>query len=217
MSSYKITPTSKNLFKSTIAVLLLQCLLWFIIINKSAATNVSSGNNIRIRGLNSVSVKEKQFDCNYHSNTICKCPGICMTQYNNESYCVLKKCFHWDTDENECKGSGKDHTAPLVLNAIPITSQLGIGYGIIERWDLFAMQLSITMGPCILLCFITCCLIGSDTNSDKTQTSGLCLSHCVSCLWVIAILIFYVFAIVWTATPDALLDGTGCHLTGFNN
>lgn len=217
MSSYKITPTSKNLFKSTIAVLLLQCLLWFMIINKSFAFNVSSENNIRIRGLNLVSVKEEQFDCHYNNNTICNCPYSCMTQYNNESYCVLKKCFKWDTDKKVCRHSGKDHTAPLVLSAIPVTSQLGIGYGIIERWDLLAMQLSITFGPCILLCFMTCCLIGYDINSDKTQISGACLTYCISCLWAIAILILYVFAIVWTATPDALLDGTGCPLTGFNN
>ena len=222
MTSYKILPSTRNLFKSTMLIIAIQSILWLLFVNKSFAFdhNISQDilkNNFRgsIRKLVDTSQK---VDCTYpDNNNICVCPGTCMENEKNTTYCKVEHCFKWDLDEKTCKKTGKDHTAPLVLSAIPFTSVLGIGYGVLERWDLFGMQMGILFGPCLILCLCTCVFLTKKDDPDSQTSEGImdCGMNCITCIWSIIILIMYVFSIIWTATPNAILDGSGCPLSGF--
>ena len=60
-------------------------------------------------------------------------------------------------------------------------------------------------------------MCAKDDDSDSYTSEGImsCCMYCIGCIWAISILIMYVFSIVWTATPNAILDGSGCPLSGF--
>jgi len=226
MTSYKILPSTRNLFKSTMLIIAIQSILWLLFVNKSFAFDIDHNisqdilkNNFRGSMRKLVDTSQK-VECTYpDNNNICVCPGPCMEHIKNSTNCGLKHCFKWNKELKRCEGSGKDHTTPLILSAIPISSQLGIGYGIIGRWDLFGMQLGITFGPCIIICILSCILLlknnENETDVDNTIELYGCLSYCTGCIWSIAILIFYILAIIWMATPNEILDSTGCPLTGF--
>ena len=148
----------------------------------------------------------------------CECPYPCLEQVKNENYCVAKKCYRFDENLGECKKSGKDHLAPLILQAIPLTGVFGSGFGNIGRWDLFGMYMGIVFGGC---CFIImasmCCFCCSNESSEEVtiedgKTCMKCASSFGTCIWAIVVIVFYILGIVWTATEGDVLDADGCPL-----
>lgn len=218
MSSYKVFPSTRNLFKSTVTIIVLQTILWILFINKTYAfKNITIINN-NFRGTNlNVKTNAEKVDCTYNNNNPqCICPGSCMKHISNTSHCELNQCYKWDVNLKKCKESGTDHTTPLILNAIPFTSILGIGYGLIGRWDLFGMQLGILLGPCMLVCILFCIAFYKDREDNNSLELYTCINNCLGCMWSITLIVFYILSIIWVATPNAIVDGTGCPLSGFN-
>jgi len=200
--------SSSQMFKLTFYSLIIQLIIWVLSIGSSFANEV---NTI------------EKFPCkNVDNNNICLCGRKCLTHYNyeNKTYCKVKDC--WKYKDDECLPNGKNFVAPLVLNAIPFTSVLGIGYGVMERWDLFGMQLGITFGPLVLFCCGSCCLLCCCKKNDNlneiddnsiiwTELFGKIYQCCYSLL----IIIFWILSIVWIATPEQTVDGNGCYLSGY--
>ena len=239
MNTKTIPKQSTTLFKFVVYILITQ-LIWSILIFSSNAeklketsinsTNFNSikfnsiksylrkqANHLRILSVNTVATEK--VDCSRDTSNNCVCPGSCMTHSNNNSYCVVKNCFTWVKDNTEnkgiCKATGHDHLAPIILSSIPFTSVLGINYAIIERWDLFGMQLGVLLGPCCLLCCL-CVLVlrENDKNEDALSGPGCyeLFTRCFSCCWAVALIMLWIMSIVWTATPGNITDGDGCPL-----
>ena len=144
----------------------------------------------------------------------CDCPYPCLEQFEKQDYCVAKKCYKVDENLGQCKKSGTDHVAPLVLQAIPFTGVFGSGFANMGRWDLFGIYMAVFFGGCcgIIICaslFLLCCPTG---EGAEKETGITCFGYCGSCLWAIAILSLYVIGIVMTATPGGVLDTDGCPL-----
>jgi len=146
------------------------------------------------------------------SSAKCVCPGSCMTQIGNTTNCSLKKCYAWDQDLGACKETGHNYVTPLVLQAIPFTGIFGSGFGNIGRWDLFGMYLGVLFGGC---CFIVLATGLCAACTGHTEEEVAPCTTCNSCLWSIAILALYIWGIVQTAEPGAILDENGCPLSGF--
>ena len=148
----------------------------------------------------------------------CKCPYPCLEQVKNENYCVAKKCYRFDENLGECKKSGRDHLAPLILQAIPLTGVFGSGFGNIGRWDLFGMYMGIVFGGCcfIIMASMCCFCCSNESNEEVTIEDGKTCMKCASsfgtCIWAIVIIVFYILGIVWTATEGDVLDADGCPL-----
>ena len=149
----------------------------------------------------------------------CKCPYPCLEQVKNENYCLAKKCYEVDKNLGECKEKGYDHVAPLVLQAIPFTGVFGSGFANMGRWDLFGVYMTIFFGGCCFilmsaLCCLCCCNNDEELESEGTdkETFIKCAGQCGYCIWAVAILVFYILGIVWTATPGGVLDVNGCPL-----
>ena len=201
--------SSSQLFKITFYTLLIQVIIWILSINSSIATDVVI----------------KKFPCENTTTTNCACKLDCLIPYKeeNNTYCREKKC--WKIYDESCFPNGMNYVAPTVLNAIPFTSVLGVGYGVMERWDLFGIQLAITFGPIVLFC---CCVCGNvlydfrpkDTNVNELEESNYIniekMSNVYTCCHGVLVITFWIISIVDTATPNKLKDGNGCYLSGFN-
>jgi len=153
--------------------------------------------------------------------TKCECPYPCLEQVKNENYCIAKKCYIFDNNLGQCKKSGKDHVAPLVLQAIPFTGVFGSGFGNMGRWDLFGMYMGILFGGCCLILMgsacCLCCCSAKETDDEYSlmndkESFMKCAANCGGCIWGIAVLVFYILGIVWTATEGRVLDAYGCPL-----
>ena len=201
--------SSSQLFKITFYTLLIQVIIWILSINSSIATDVVI----------------KKFPCENTTTTNCACKLDCLIPYKeeNNTYCREKKC--WKIYDESCFPNGMNYVAPTVLNAIPFTSVLGVGYGVMERWDLFAMQLGITFGPLILFCCIIgnvliCCDKPNDTydienNDNNCEDSVPLFAKTYNCCYTILIITFWILSIVWVSSPRQIKDGNGCYLSGF--
>ena len=198
---------SSQLFKFTFYALLIQFVIWLISMNVSFAQVVDSN---------------EKYPCDkFYKNNTCLCEKSCMAvyTYNNKTSCKVKDC--WKYKDDECLPNGKNFIAPLILNAVPFTSVLGIGYGVIERWDLFGIQLAVTFGPLILLCCVGCCCIccsKNETVNEIEDNSTIWIelyTKIYQCLYSILILTFWILSIVWVSTPQGTLDGNGCYLSGY--
>ena len=204
MSAY----SSTSIMKLTLATVLLSVFL---------STAMSSSLRFRILNTESV-VDSTKFNCTGLPNK-CKCPYPCLEQVKNENYCIAKKCYTFDNNLGQCKKSGHDHVAPLVLQAIPFTAVFGSGFGNIGRWDLFGMYMGILFGGCcFLIMSAMCCLCCCNKNDDDLEAANdkesymKCATSCGGCIWAIVILVFYILGIVWTATEGGVLDANGCPL-----
>ena len=239
MNSKTIPKQSTTLFKFVVYILIAQ-LIWSILIFtsnaeklKETSINSTNFNSIKfnsiksylrkqakhLRILSANTVETEKVDCSRDTSNNCVCPGSCMTHRNNNSYCVVKKCFTWVKDDTEskgtCKATGHNHVGPLVLSAIPFTSMMGISYAMIERWDLFGMQLGVLLGPCFILCCLCVLLLRKTDNDDDTLSGPGCyelVTRCSICCWSFALTILWIMSIVWTATPGNITDGNGCPL-----
>jgi hypothetical protein len=185
----------------------------------SVFLSTAMSSSLRFRILNTESVVDStKFNCTGLPNK-CKCPYPCLEQVKNENYCIAKKCYTFDNNLGQCKKSGHDHVAPLVLQAIPFTAVFGSGFGNIGRWDLFGMYMGILFGGCcFLIMSAMCCLCCCNKNDDEMEIANdkesymKCATSCGGCIWAIVILIFYILGIVWTATEGGVLDANGCPL-----
>jgi len=211
---------SRNLFKACLYILIAQFVIWFALSDQSL-----------LRSLNTVRTEsgKKQVpttNCTYHDANVCECPYSCFEPDENNKHCVIKKCYEIEQSSIvngepilSCKQIGKDHVAPLVLQAIPFTGIFGSGFGNIGRWDLFGVFMAILFGGCCALlipaAICSCCLTTNDDNLNELKLVS-CWVNCGGCLWIISILAFYILGIVWTATPGAILeyetDPRGCPL-----
>jgi hypothetical protein len=144
-------------------------------------------------------------ECKSGSNKeSCVCPGKCLTYIErpkNTSGCFPNDCWEWDSVNDNCVKSGKSFIPAIILQGIPFTGMFGSGWGNIERWDMFAIQMATVFGGCLLLCIFTCCLMGS---SEDCKDCALCSGYCFIFLWAIAITILWIWGIVEIANkPDA--------------
>jgi len=73
-------------------------------------------------------------------------------------------------------------------------------------------------GCCSIITMGFCCLCCCNKNDDELEAANdkesymKCATNCGGCIWGIAILVFYILGIVWTATEGAVLDAHGCPL-----
>jgi hypothetical protein len=166
-----------------------------------------------------------QYNCESIVNQTCICSKPCLEPIlihdTNTSYCGVVKC--WYIKDEVCVKSGINFVAPLILSLFPITQLFGINYAVIQRWDLTALQLSVTFVPIILFC---CWVFGNikyklnkyeDENNviQETDYNIKNTSSCYSCCHSITIIVFWVLSVVNTATPNKIKDGNGCYLSGW--
>tara|TARA_A100001015_G_C14960729_1_gene700761 strand:- start:760 stop:1371 length:612 start_codon:yes stop_codon:yes gene_type:complete len=142
----------------------------------------------------------------------CSCPYDCVEQVKDTNYCVDKKCYTYDNNLGICKNVAHNHVTPLVLQAVPFTGVFGSGFGNIGRWDLFGVYISILFGGCCFICILSCIIVGCQNDEDELNPRKPFYAWCFSCIWVIILLTMYILGIVWTATPNLILDGNGCPL-----
>ena len=205
--------SSTQLFKITFYTLLIQVIIWILSINNTVATDVVI----------------KKFPCENTTTTKCICKSDCLIPYkeDNNTYCREKKC--WKFYDESCYPNGMNFVAPTVLNAIPFTSVLGVGYAALQRWDLFGMQLCITFGPLLLFC----CIIGNiliccdkpndsydiennnDNNKCDCDEATPVFVKVYNCCYTTILITFWVLSIVWVSSPRQIKDGNGCYLSGF--
>ena len=185
----------------------------------SVFLSTAMSSSFRILNTKSV-VASPKFNCT-GLPTKCLCPYPCLEQVKNENYCIAKKCYKFDENLGQCKKSGIDHVAPLVLQAIPFTGVFGSGFGNMGRWDLFGMYMAVFFGGCCFVLMSTCCCLACCKNdNDKDEYDSMndketfikCAGNCGVCIWGIVILVFYILGIVWTATEGGVLDANGCPL-----
>jgi hypothetical protein len=135
----------------------------------------------------------------------CTCEAYCFKQVPNTLTCRANECTQWNKALKVCVNKNSDWTTAIILQSIPAISQLGVGYGYIERWDFFAGIWS----PLGFICLIGCvasCLCGEDTNDT---VSGFMM--CIGVLWGISQLVLYIYGIWWIASENAI-DGNGCQM-----
>ena len=197
-------------------------------INKKYVLNISlllffiSNTDARVEN-----IVTDYYNCDSIVNQTCICSKNCLSPVlvrdTNTSYCSIVKC--WDIKDEVCVKSGINFVAPLLLSLFPITQLFGINYAVIQRWDLTALQLSVTFVPIILFC---CWVFGNikyklnqyenknenyEINNDDYNIKNT--SSCYSCCHSIIIIVFWVLSVVNTATPNKIKDGNGCYLTGW--
>ena len=202
--------SSAQLFKITFYTLLIQIIIWILSINTSFASDVVI----------------KKFPCENTTTTDCVCKFDCLIPYKekNNTYCREKKC--WKFYDERCYPNGMNFMAPTVLNAIPFTSVLGVGYGALQRWDLVGMQLGITFGPLVLFCCIignilVCCNKSNDGDDNESNNNCDCdeatpfFVNIYNCCYTILLIIFWILSIIWVSSPNQIKDGKGCYLSGF--
>jgi len=205
------------MYKSTSPTMKLT--LTIVLLSVFLSTAMSSSFRI-LNTKSAVAVDSPKFNCT-GLPTKCECPYPCLEQVKNENYCIAKKCYTFDNNLGQCKKAGHDHVAPLVLQAIPFTAVFGSGFGNIGRWDLFGMYMGILFGGCCLIlmgsaCCLCCCK-EKETDDEYSLMNDKesfikCFGNCGACIWAIAILVFYILGIVWTATEGRVLDANGCPL-----
>ena len=197
------------------------------------------------RDLTSKHTKINYYKCSNTNTTItCRCDKSCLVHVTNNvndnddndndntgddnnsgknnTRCVIKKC--WNVEKNQCVNTGTHFVTPLILNIIPLTQLIGLGHVVIQRWDLFGLQLGVTFGPLIVFC---CYVFGTiaydfrpkDTNRNELEEGNyldidMC-SNTYSCCHSILVIVFWVMSIVQTSSPNQILDGNGCYLSGF--
>ena len=202
-----MNPHSSKLFKATMYIVLFQ-----IVIGSLVRGVASEGTSLRTspRNLNVLTDKVK---CTYPSSSPkCVCPGSCMTQIGNTTNCLLKKCYAWNENLSKCEETGEKFITPLVLQAVPFTGIFGAGFGNIGRWDLCGMYMGVLFGGC---CFIVLATGLCAACTGHTEEEAHVCTSCNTCLWSLGLTALYIWGIVKTATPGAILDGAGCPLSGF--
>ena len=166
-----------------------------------------------------VSTNNEKVPCNYpETHAICVCPGDCMIQLNNNSYCELKECYKWNMDNNKCESSGENYYNALIFNAIPPTGIIGIGDLIMKRLDLFAISLSTSLGGCLfILCTGCCCGYYTAKKNDHREGDfaekvSTCYVKYSSITWLLFMLFWWGYRLYFIGT-NQWLDGNGCKLS----
>jgi len=170
-------------------------------------------------------------NCVKFENNTCECPGGCMSYNENRSNpkCVLDNCWEWDIDKTECVENGPSFISAIVLQAIPFTGVFGAGFGNMGRWDLCGVAFAICFGPLLILPLWICCLVFMSSKNNKNNNELMlipdervderggtgycakCFGNCFGCLWVIAIMCWYVYGIIVIANKQ-IKAPNGCSL-----
>ncbi len=160
-----------------------------------------SANNLRMLS----EVKTTEFyPCTEDTTTgACTCPTSCMELVNNNTQCILKKCYSWDKELNKCEETGPKFVPALVLQAIPVTGVFGAGFGNMGRWDIFGIYMGVVFGPFALLILACCCaMFGACAQNEDRLDCAKCMGSCFGCLWSIAIVSLWIWGIVIIANKD---------------
>lgn len=209
-------------------------IILFALLTRTTATPTSTvisfkGQSNKMRRRLS-SIRESVVNCVKFENNTCECPGGCMS-YNKDPInpmCVLNKCWGWDTDKTECVETGPSFIPAIALQAIPFTGIFGSGFGNMGRWDLFGISVAICFGPLLILSILACCLIFLSSQNNKNDNTEVplihegqvgerggdvikCFGHCAGCLWVIAIMGWYINGIIVIANKHVKAPN-GCPL-----
>ena len=157
----------------------------------------------------------EKIPCTYpESRAICVCPGDCLIQHNNNSFCEITKCYKWD---NKCISTGENYYTTLIFNVLPPTAIIGIGDLIMKRLDLFAISLSTSLGGCIfMLCSSCCCGYYTAKRNDHNEGElsekvSKCYVKYGGITWLLVIAFWWGYRIYFIAT-NQWLDGNGCKL-----
>lgn len=157
----------------------------------------------------------EKIPCAYpESKAICVCPGDCLTQHNNNSFCEITKCYKWD---NKCISTGESFYSALIFNALPPTGIIGIGDLIMKRLDLFAISLSTSLGGCIFLLCTTCCggwytAKRNDHNEGEFAEKVLkCYTKNSGATWLMFMILWWGYRL-YLILSDNIVDGNGCKL-----
>jgi len=133
------------------------------------------------------------------------CPGSCMELVNNNTKCILKKCYSWNKELNECEEVGPKFVPALVLQAIPVTGVFGSGFGNMGRWDIFSTYMGVVFGPFAVLLLACCCaMCGACSQNEDRLDCAKCMGSCLGCLWAIALLALWIWGIVVIANKEIL-------------
>ena len=131
------------------------------------------------------------------------CPGSCMELVNNNTKCILKKCYSWNKELNECEETGPKFVPALVLQAIPVTGVFGAGFGNMGRWDIFGIYMGVVFGPLAVLILACCCaMFGVCAQNEDRLDCAKCMGSCFGCLWSIAIVSLWIWGIVVIANKE---------------
>ena len=131
------------------------------------------------------------------------CPGSCMELVNNNTKCILKKCYSWDKELNKCEEAGPKFVPALVLQAIPVTGVFGSGFGNMGRWDIFGIYMGVVFGPLAVLILACCCaMFGVCAQNEDRLDCAKCMGSCFGCLWSIAIVSLWIWGIVVIANKE---------------
>lgn len=133
----------------------------------------------------------------------CTCEAYCFKQVPNTTTCRANDCTQWNKALGVCVNKNKDWTTALILQCIPAISQLGAGYGYIDRWDFFAGIWAPLGFICLLGCLCVC--FGGENGNDSVEGCTTLIGG----LWSIAQLVLYIYGIWWIATENAI-EGNGC-------
>uniref|UniRef100_A0A6C0CN78 Uncharacterized protein n=1 Tax=viral metagenome TaxID=1070528 RepID=A0A6C0CN78_9ZZZZ len=160
-----------------------------------------------IRGLKSEirNLKNEGIPCKEGTNkTNCICPNTeCLKFIEKTGDCHPIDCMKWDKYNSKCKPAGKDFTAPLILQSIPLTGIFGSGFGNMGRWDIFGIYMGTVFGGCFLACVATCLQLCSQTEADfENKSAGKCMHSCISCLLSVAVLILWIYGIIVIANKE---------------
>ncbi len=223
---------------------------YLVIIILVAFIGSTSADSLRGRDLVEESNQEpiKSWNCTFDKCTgKCECLQDWQKQKEIGGLCLLKKCWKLnkkkDDINNEYIKTNHHYVLSLIFQIIPIVGNIGIGYGIIGRWDLFGLYFGVTMGGCCLFC---CCLCASlhklSKNEEQEQTpskikiiptstikskptskskkndgeGSFCCSYLFAFIWGISLFVMWIIGMVQFADPNSgLVDPKGCPLSGY--
>lgn len=191
--------TKNSIFFVTILLLL-----------NSLSEGIPWKGNLNLR-FNRKLIEMDSIPCNSGSESMCSCPGACMTPNNRTKQCVLKKCYGWDINLGECKETGPEFIPAIVLQAIPFTGFFGSGFGNMGRWDLFGIAMGIFFGGCIFIIMASCCVVAFSSSDESRHGFGKCISSCGACIWLVAVIAYWIWGIVVIANKE-ILGSNGCSL-----
>ena len=132
------------------------------------------------------------------NNTSSDCSESSCLEWS-ESYqrCIPHECYSYDDVLQECERVGPSKTTTLILQGIPVTGMMGVAWGTLERWDIFAVSMSLVFGLCVMSCFVVGCAmcICSNERSEKFIKSYGIFKQCLGCLVMTASAVFWIWGI----------------------
>jgi hypothetical protein len=124
----------------------------------------------------------------------------CVKWDNTTQTCYNMNCWKYDSIKEECLQDGKPWLPAIILQGIPLTGIFGSGFGNIGRWDIFGMYMGVVFAPVAVMCVLCCIIMSKEEFSDNMLIS--CCTNCLSCMYGITLLTFWIWGIVVIASKD---------------